>query len=278
MARYLVISSQVAHGHVGLSAIVPALQALGHEVIALPTILLSNHPGHAKVAGTRIDPDVLGQMVDALDANGRLDNLDGILTGYLPTIAHVRFAAETVRKIWVGMPNTAGSYFCDPVLGDDPKGLYIEADVASAIKDLLVPMAHTVSPNRFELEWLSGKLVIDLKSAVAAARSLGEEKFVCATSIPATANSLLTLETTTDASGAYGGKVCRVQRRPSVPNGTGDLLSALLLTSLSLGQAVGCVDAAIEASQGCDELQLITAAAQWLNARPVAEEPIQALL
>lgn len=278
MARYLVISSQVAHGHVGLSAIVPALQALGHEAIALPTILLSNHPGHAKVAGTRIDPDVLSQMIAALDANGRLDNIDAVLTGYLPTVAHVRFAAETVRKIWSGMPNPAGSYFCDPVLGDDPKGLYIAVDVAGAIKDLLVPMAHTVSPNRFELEWLSGRPVTDLASAVAAAQILGPEKFVCATSIPGAANSLLTLEMTADARGAYGGIACRVERRQSVPHGTGDLLSALLLTSLSLGQAVGCVDAAITASHGSDELQLITAAAQWLNARPVAEEPIQALL
>ena len=38
MARVLVISSQVARGHVGLAAIVPALQGLGHEVIALPTV------------------------------------------------------------------------------------------------------------------------------------------------------------------------------------------------------------------------------------------------
>lgn len=277
MARYLVISSQVAHGHVGLSAIVPTLQALGHEVIALPTIVLSNHPGHAKVAGTRIDPDVLGQMIDALEANGRLDNIDAVLTGYLPTVAHVQFAADTVRRHWVGMPNTAGSYFCDPVLGDDPKGLYIAADVAGAIKDLLLPLAHTISPNRFELEWLSGRPVADLSGAVAAARTLGSAKFVCSTSVPGAANSLLTLETTTDTTGAHGGKVCRVQRRDHVPHGTGDLLSALLLTPLSLGQAVGCIDAAIEASQGQDELQLIGNTSLWLNAAPVTEHSIEAL-
>ena len=46
MARILAISSQVVRGHVGLSAIVPALQRLGHEVLPIPTIILSNHPGH----------------------------------------------------------------------------------------------------------------------------------------------------------------------------------------------------------------------------------------
>jgi pyridoxine kinase len=278
VARYLVISSQVAHGHVGLSAIVPALNALGHEVIALPTVLLSNHPGHVKVAGQRIEPDVLGQMVDALDANGRLDEIDAILTGYLPTVEHVRFAAETVRKLWAGMPNNTGSYFCDPVLGDDPKGLYIATAVAHAIKDLLLPLAHTVSPNRFELEWLSGRPVTHLAGAIDAARALGPDKFICPTSIPSGLDDLLTLETFVAADGTFSGKACRVKRRDCVPHGTGDLLSGLLLTPLSLGQAVGSVDAAIEASRGCDELQLIASAAQWLEAAPVAEEPIEALL
>src|SRR5688572_27846842 len=66
MARVLALSSQVARGHVGLSAVVPALQRLGHEVWPLPTILLSNHPGHAHAAGLRVDPAALEEMVDAL--------------------------------------------------------------------------------------------------------------------------------------------------------------------------------------------------------------------
>ena len=67
MARVLAISSQVARGHVGLAAIVPALQGLGHEVIALPTVLLSNHPGHGTVAGEQVAPALLRRMLDALD-------------------------------------------------------------------------------------------------------------------------------------------------------------------------------------------------------------------
>lgn len=274
MGRYLVISSQVAHGHVGLSAIVPALQAFGHETIPLPTVLLSNHPGHARVAGTRIDPDVLAQMIDALDANGRLDGLDAVLTGYLPTEAHVRFAADTVRRLSTKPSDPVGRYFCDPVLGDDPRGLYVAADAAAAIKDLLLPLAHAVSPNRFELAWLSGRPVTGLDSAVAAAGALGSVKVTYATSIPRGADELLTLETKTGTAGPSGGKACRVTRRERAPHGTGDLLSALLLTQLPLGQAVGCVDAAIGASAGHDELQLVTALGRWQHAPPAIEEPI----
>ena len=55
MARVLALSSHVAFGSVGLAAIVPALQWLGHEVIVMPTVVLSNHPGYARFAGER-DP------------------------------------------------------------------------------------------------------------------------------------------------------------------------------------------------------------------------------
>ena len=273
MARYLVISSQVAHGHVGLSAIVPVLQALGHEVIALPTILLSNHPGHSRVAGTHIDPEVLSKMLDALEANGRLAGLDGVLTGYLPTVEHVRFAVDAVQRVWRGMANRDGSYFCDPVIGDDPMGLYVAVDVARAIRDLLVPLAHTVSPNRFELEWLSGKPVTDGASAIAAGLGLGHDKFVCATSIPDGAEHLLTIETHVGVDGRPDSRSCRVSRRQRVPHGTGDMLSALLLALLPLGNAVAAVDAAIAASGGHDELQLSASRQQWIAAAPFPELP-----
>ena len=43
MPKILSLSSQVAHGHVGHSATVFVWQRLGIDVIALPTIILSNH-------------------------------------------------------------------------------------------------------------------------------------------------------------------------------------------------------------------------------------------
>ena len=52
--RILSMSSQVAYGPVGNTAAVPALQALGHEVLAVPTVILSNHPGHGAPAVLRV--------------------------------------------------------------------------------------------------------------------------------------------------------------------------------------------------------------------------------
>ncbi len=47
----LSIQSDVVHGHVGNGAARFALQRLGYDVWALPTVLLSNHPGHPKFRG-----------------------------------------------------------------------------------------------------------------------------------------------------------------------------------------------------------------------------------
>jgi len=266
MARFLALSSQVAHGHVGLSAIVPALNMLGHEVIALPTVLLSSHPGHAQVAGERVDPDVLGRMLEALAAGGRLATIDGVLTGYLPTPEHVRVAAAAVTLVRGRGPSTI--YLCDPVLGDDPKGLYIDVDAAEAIKTVLVPLADWCSPNRFELAWLTGRTVASAADAIVAGRSLDRHR-VFATSIPLGGDKLLTMQI--EPANAFG---CQVTRQEHVPHGTGDLLSALLLAGQALGQAVASVDAAIDQSRGYDELQLIAAQKTWLSAPAFPEQPI----
>ncbi len=268
MARHLVISSQVAHGHVGLSAIVPALQALGHEVIALPTVLLSNHPGHAKVAGQRVDPAVLGQMIDALEANGWLGEINVILSGYLPSIEHVAFVAATVERLLSANPDCR--YICDPVLGDDPKGLYIEANAAAGIRDLLIPLADIAMPNRFELAWLADMAVTTPAEAVIAARALAA-RTVIATSIPAAAGALLTIEID-----AWHTRSFAVARRDLVPNGTGDLLAGLIAAGWPLGRAVAAVDSAIAASAGHDELQLAASTGAWSTAPSIPETMLDA--
>lgn len=259
MTEILALSSYVASGHVGLSAIQPALNLLGHEVIALPTIILSNHPGHPHVSGFRIDVDRLSAMLKALEDNGRLDRVGTIMTGYLPSADHVAFARDLVEKVRMHRPEA--TYICDPVLGDDPKGVYIDLAAAEAIRDKLLPLADTALPNRFELQWLSGHRVESLDDAIAAARSLPAGE-ILATSIPIitedAADGLATM-----LIGAETVKVCRTRQQAHVPNGTGDLLSALYTAERSLSRAVARLEHVITASIGKPELALIEAAKTW---------------
>ncbi len=259
MARILAISSQVARGHVGLSAIVPALQAMGHDVIALPTILLSNHPGHAKFAGERVAPDLLLRMLEALEGNRWLGEIDAVLTGYLPSVAHVACAGEAVRR--VRLANAGAIHLCDPVIGDDPKGVYIAQDAAVAIRDTLVPGADVVRLNAFELGWMTGAPIAAERTAVARARSL-QRQTVIVSSVAERPGVLSNIVVPRSGQAI----ACRVSRLDGVPNGTGDLLSALLLghglTRGAFGAATLCaavsdLEAVVIGSHGQNELRLV---------------------
>ncbi|MGC9419866.1 MAG: bifunctional hydroxymethylpyrimidine kinase/phosphomethylpyrimidine kinase, partial [Rhodovulum sp.] len=159
MARIVMLSSWVAHGHVGLSAAAPAVQALGHGVTQLPTTILSNHPGWPRVAGAPLPAPQIAAMIEALAGNGWLAGVDAVLTGYLPTPAHVDLAAGLIERLRTG--DVRPRVVVDPVLGDDPDGRYIAADAARALRDRLVPLADILTPNRFELGWLTGLRAVD---------------------------------------------------------------------------------------------------------------------
>lgn len=265
----LAVSSQVVRGHVGLSAIVPALQRVGHEVLPLPTIILSNHPGHRRAAGTRIEVNTLASMLDVLEANGWLAEIDAVLTGYLPTLEHVTFVGHCIDRVRAS--NAAATVLVDPVLGDDPKGVYIDPAAAAAIRSQLVPRADIVTPNRFELAWLTDRAVTSVGDAVVAARTLGAIRVV-ATSIPDAAADRIT----NIAVDGHAVITCSVPRLPRVPHGTGDLLSGLIVAYLlngadlgtSLGHAVAGVKAAVERSTGRTDLCLAvpTGDLDWASA------------
>ncbi len=272
--RVLAISSQVVRGHVGLSAIVPALQALSHEVWPIPTILLSNHPGHGRVSGMRVPAEQLDAMLDALDGNGWLRDVDAVVTGYLPSADHVAVAMRAIARTRSHRPRA--HVLVDPVLGDDPKGLYIDPAAAAAIRDQLLPLADIVTPNRFELAWLTEQQVTGLQNVVQAAGALRRPAVIVTSAIVGEAIS--TVLTT-----AGQVIVASVPRREHAPHGTGDLLAALVIGHLvsgrpaseALARAVRGVDTVIDASCGHDELQLagvltrLAAADPW----PLAHQP-----
>lgn len=268
MPRVMVISSMVARGHVGLSAIVPVLQGLGLEAVVLPTVMLSNHPGHASFAGQSVPVAQLEAMLSALAANGWLSDIDAVLTGYFPAVSHVDFAVSAIRQ--VTSANAHAHICCDPVLGDDPAGLYVPERVAAAVKSQLLPLSQSITPNRFELQWLSGQPVASPADAMAAARALGIS-LTLATSVPWTKDVLTNVAVTADEAWCT-----RSARRHGVPHGTGDALSAAFLAGRlsglavpqALAKAAGSIDAVIAASPGADELQLATSRASWLD--PVA--------
>lgn len=268
MAHIVALSSWVAHGHVGLSAAAPVLQRLGHRVTQLPTVQLSNHPGFAHVAGERTPPDTLRAMIGALGANGWLETVDAVLTGYLPSAEHVEIAVELVDLLKA----CGARVVIDPVLGDSPKGLYIGKDAADALRDGLIAKADVLTPNTFELSWLAERpadTIPDTVAAVTSLRRANAEVFV--TSAPFAEDETGVLAVRSIGVTAF--------RTPSVaeglvPNGVGDVFSALIATGLPVEQALGHLQALIGESRGAPHLRIAEATSVWSAAPPVAGTPI----
>ena len=254
----LSIQSDVVYGHVGNGAARFALQRLGFEVWALPTILLSNHPGHKKFRGDVTAAQTLRALLAGLAENSWLKNCAAVLSGYLGGADQTEIVAEAVTQVKSANPEAI--YLCDPVFGDDG-GAYARPGVAEAIARRLIPLADIIAPNRFELASLTARRIENAVDAVAAARTLGGRE-ILVTSIPFGLTDIGTLVVTPE-----GATATKAPKLPDVPNGTGDLLSALYLAARlnglspvsALGTASSATHAAIVASVAAraDELALI---------------------
>ncbi|MCB1740150.1 MAG: pyridoxal kinase [Gammaproteobacteria bacterium] len=228
MITALAISSQVVRGHVGNSAAGPAMRMLGVQTWCLPTVVLSNHPGHGAAAGLTIPATEMACMLDTLDQHGWLDQVNGVLSGYIAHRDQVQVIADAVRRIKQRNPGVV--YACDPVIGDTPKGRYVDVEVAEGIREVLLPLADLITPNHYELGWLSRSTPGDRDSTLRCARALGCER-VLVTSTPA--RNMHRLGTMLVSAGSV--HEVETQRLSRVPNGCGDLLAGLLFGCLLLG-------------------------------------------
>jgi len=251
----IVVSSHVAAGAVGNRAAVFALERLGFPVVAVPTVTLSWHPGEGPA--TRIVPPdgAFAALVDDIIGADWLDEVGGVLSGYLGAPAQAAAVASLVAA--VKRRNPEARYLCDPVTGD-AGGPYVAADIVAAIGGRLLPLADMATPNRYELGLLCGECIADQATLIAAAQRTGicEVLVTSAFAEPGTAANLLV---TPD-----GVHRARHGARPKAPNGTGDLVAALYLghrldgrpAPEAFGRAVGSTLRLVEMAGGGVRLPL----------------------
>ena len=99
-----------------------------------------------------------------------LARCDGVVTGYLGKAETGQAALDAVAAVRKLNPDAA--YACDPVIGDEGRGVYVREGVAEFFRDRAIPSATIVSPNAFELSWLTGKPTSTRGEAVAALEAL----------------------------------------------------------------------------------------------------------
>ncbi|WP_353644335.1 pyridoxal kinase PdxY [Mesorhizobium sp. WSM2239] len=256
----IVVSSHVARGSVGNRAAVFALETLGYPVWAVPTVILPWHPGHGRATRIVPDPEQFAALMKDLEQAPWLGEVAGVLSGYLGNVDQAQAVASLVQAVRARNPRAI--YICDPIMGD-AGGLYVAEPLARALRDVLVPIADIATPNRYELEWMAGTKLDDMRSVIAAANEAGPATMLV-TSAPAMmtggiGNLLLTQSAALLAEH-------RIIEQP--PNGLGDLTAAVFLARLLDGQpaakALQSTTAAVyeilarTAKRGGDELQLET--------------------
>jgi pyridoxine kinase len=237
------VQSRVAYGHVGNAASVFPLQRLGIEAWALDTVAFSNHTGHGKWRGAAVPAATIAELFDGVAALGVLPQIDAVLSGYLGDALTGPVLLDIVERVRAANPQAL--FCCDPVIGDVDTGSYVTAGIAEFFRDRALALADIVTPNRFELEYLTGRSVATLGQAGAAAtglRALGPE-IVLVTSIEVESDRIAML-----AAGRDGVWTVETPRLPVMLNGCGDVAAALFLGRLLRGEALSDALARMAAS------------------------------
>jgi pyridoxine kinase len=134
--------------------------------------------------------------------------------------------------------NPRAVYCCDPVMGDAGRGFFVRPGIPEFIREAAVPAADIITPNQFELEFLTGVEIGDLDDALGAAdeaRRLGPET-VLTTSLrrgDAAADTIEMLAVSGEGAWLVGTPLLALE-----VNGAGDATAALFLAHLLLGETV----------------------------------------
>lgn len=107
-----------------------------------------------------------------------------------------------------------------------------------------------------------GPAVTDLDQAEQAAHMLG--RHVLVTSAPVASGQTGVLEVS-----ATGAQLFSSAQQISVPNGVGDVFSALIASGCDTTRAFQQLNALIESSLGADHLRIIDSAAYWITMEDV---------
>lgn len=268
MTTILSIQSSVAYGHVGNSAATFPLMRLGVEVWPVITVHFSNHTGYGAWRGPMLSPSDVAEVITGIDERGVLGRADAVLSGYQGAAemgAQVLAAVELVKQ-----RNPEAIYCCDPVIGDVGRGIYVRPGIPEFMRDEVVPKADVVTPNHFELDYLTGRSTTTLAEVLDAAAELRSNgpKLVLVTSAVlagADADSVAMIAAADD--GAWLVRTPLLERNFT---GSGDLTAALFLAhyladrdpGTALGATADAVYSLLRATTEAGSSELLLAPAQ----------------
>lgn len=268
MTTILSIQSSVAYGHVGNSAATFPLMRLGVEVWPVITVHFSNHTGYGAWRGPMLSPADVAEVITGIDERGVLGRADAVLSGYQGAAemgAQVLAAVDLVKQ-----RNPSAIYCCDPVIGDVGRGIYVRPGIPEFMRDEVVPHADLVTPNHFELDFLTGRTTTTLDEvldAAAALRAVGPRLVLVTSAVLTGAAADSVAMIAASESGAWIVRTPLLERNFT---GSGDLTAALFLAhylatgdpGAALGATADAVYSLLRATADAGSSELLLAPAQ----------------
>ncbi|WP_173924168.1 pyridoxal kinase PdxY [Agromyces sp. Marseille-P2726] len=223
--KILSIQSAVAYGHVGNSAAVFPLQRIGVEVMPVYTVNFSNHTGYGAWRGPMISPDDVRDVISGIEDRGAFPQIDVVLSGYQGGEGIADVILDAVARVKAANPSAI--YACDPVMGNAKSGCFVAPAIPVLLRDRVVPAADIITPNQFELGFLTGTEPTTLESTLASVdlvRVTGP-RTVLVTSVERPDRVEGTIEMlAVDDAGAW---IVQTPLLPLKANGSGDVTAAL---------------------------------------------------
>ena len=267
----LTISSQVLYGHVGNAVADFTLKRLGFPVIAVPTVVLSNHKGYSDAVGEVFGPDLLRDFFSALERRGAIDDISAVQTGFIATSGQAQNIFDFLVELRQSKPDLP--IIVDPVMGDKGK-LYVDPGLVTVFRERVPSLATLITPNAFEAQTLAGHDPSTIDDLLAPLIAGGF------------ASGLITSAETLLSASSERAILCfengqhQIIRHPGLsfardPNGVGDFVAALSAGLHGQGtlaerteRIASALVALLTATQqaGGPELALVTAQDQWVQA------------
>jgi len=225
IVKILSIQSAVAFGHVGNSAAVFPLQRIGAEVLPVNTVNFSNHTGYGAWRGSLITPEEVHDVILGIEERGMLSQIDVVLSGYQGGVGIGDVIVDAVERVKAANPSAI--YACDPVMGNAKSGCFVAPEIPELLRDRVVPVSDIITPNQFELGYLTGTEPSTLATtldSVDLARAMGPST-VLVTSVEQPDRDPGTIEMlAVDDAGAW---IVTTPYLPFKANGSGDVTAAL---------------------------------------------------
>jgi pyridoxine kinase len=196
--------------------------------VLVPTVMLGRSPAKG-AQGQVTSPELFARILADVEADALFGLVDLVITGHFSLPEQVEIAAGVLGRVRDASERRP-VIVVDPIMGDTPKGLYVKPEVARAVADHLVPLGDWLTPNLWELSWLTGGDITDTRRAIDAAQSLGKPVLLTSAPTPEDESGIMYID-------SDGATLFAHPRHPQAPNGTGDLVAACFGAALIEGLA-----------------------------------------